>query len=124
MGRRVAACLLVLVASACGAEAEAPVDPCAKLDATRLDMATPKADGEAAAALRTTIGSVDTQFYYACKAMNDELGLSAPRNTYDACQVLRARVESALDAGVEVGISFDASCSTDTGVRAACESKC
>jgi hypothetical protein len=110
--------------AACSSAAQAPADPCSKLDLSQPGQATVKAYAEAATALRSKLGEIEGRVFYACDAMNAALALARPRNTYDACGTFRARVNQARDAGGEVALQISPTCMVDSAADDQCADKC
>jgi len=122
----VAGTLLFFLAGCSSGRSSAPAasDPCARLDLSVAGEPTVKAYGEAASALRTSLGAIENRVFHACDAMNAMLALARPRNTYDACGTFRARVNEARAGGAQIALRINESCSADTAEGGSCADSC
>ena len=108
----------------CSAAADA-AKGCDGLDVTVGAQAAVKAFSQAAVNLELRAKDVEARFLAVCNKMNADLGLDTTKTTAsEACSVLKARVDSAVAAGVTVSAQIVFNCTADVKVQADCEAQC
>src|SRR5438132_9374114 len=87
---------------------------CDGLDVTVAAQATIKSFSDAAANLELRAKQVEAKFLAVCNAMNTDLGEDASKTTAaEACGILKARVDTAVAAGVKVNATVVFNCTAD-----------
>ncbi len=98
---------------------------CDGLDVTVAAQVTIKSFAQAATNLELRAKEVEAKFLAVCNAMNTDLGEDSSKTTAaEACGILKARVDKAVAAGVNVSAQVSFNCTADVKAQASCEATC